>query len=302
MSKLLPEPERKRRHLLTRQQTWNPYPAFLYKYRTGNEIFLDRLIVHNELYFASRDQFNDPFDARCHMLYEGTGAQKRARFQKLMKDNHASLKQREALARVFFDPLEAAKHAQLSFDQVADRIGIYSFTENPRSLLMWAHYANEHKGICLQFYLPSDPAFVEVFPVRYSDNLLTVNWVTDTLKDEWAVQPFLTKSREWLYEEEWRAFERNRAGVSMTIRPQALVGVIYGARCEADTIDRVRGLIATRVEAGHPPLYEWQAKLSSKHFGTGIFTADGPLPRDWKGRPSTHVKSVAARSKDGRAP
>lgn len=43
LSRLLPEPNRRQRSLLTREQIQNPYPAFLYKYRTGHEGYLDHL-------------------------------------------------------------------------------------------------------------------------------------------------------------------------------------------------------------------------------------------------------------------
>ncbi len=302
LSKLLPEPLRDRRVWLTRQQVSNPYPAFLYKYRSGQEKFLDRLIVHNELYFAHREDFNDPFDAQCHVVYGGSGSQKRARFQKLMRDNRVPFKQRDLLWRQFLDPAGSTALVQSSFDAAADMFGIHSLTENPKSLLMWGHYAAEHRGICLQFYVPSDPAFLKTFPVRYSDSLTTADWVTDSDAERWALNALLTKSTEWKYEEEWRMFERGRARVAVPVSPKALVGVIYGARCPSATMDRVRLLIAERERAGHPPMYEWQARLSPKHYGLGIFTAGNPAPRYWEGRASTRVKSVAANSDDARAP
>jgi len=120
--------------------------------------------------------------------------------------------------------------------------------------------------------------------VHYSDTLVTADWVKDADVENWAVRASLTKSTEWKYEEERRMFERGYARVSMPINPKALVGVIYGARCGAETIAHVRTLISDRTERGHPPLYEWQAKLSPKHFGVGVFTAGNTVPRGWEGR------------------
>ncbi|MFM0351763.1 hypothetical protein [Paraburkholderia sp. RL17-347-BIC-D] len=59
----------------------------------------------------------------------------------------------------------------------------------------------------------------------------------------------------------------------MLISPKTLVGVIHDARYGANTIAHVRGLSTDRTERGYPSLHGWQAKLSPKHFGVGIFTA-----------------------------
>ncbi|MBL0525135.1 DUF2971 domain-containing protein [Aeromonas dhakensis] len=32
-----------------------------------------------------------------------------------------------------------------------NELGVVSFSETSRNLLMWAHYANEHKGMCIGF-------------------------------------------------------------------------------------------------------------------------------------------------------
>jgi hypothetical protein len=57
LSKLLSDADRSVRRLVTVHQTRKPYPAFLYKYRTRNEDYLDRLIVHSELHFSEVASF-----------------------------------------------------------------------------------------------------------------------------------------------------------------------------------------------------------------------------------------------------
>ncbi|WP_261533896.1 DUF2971 domain-containing protein [Burkholderia multivorans] len=301
LSQLLPQPNHRLRRLLTREQIKNPYPAFLYKYRTGCEEYLDRLIVHNEFYFSHRDQFNDPFDARCQMLYEGSREQKLERFNKLIEGRQLRFKERAQLRAQFLDPEKIGPLVQRSFEHTADHVGIYSLTENPRSLLMWAHYANSHQGICLQFYVPSSPIFREAFPVKYSDDFLKINWVTsDDEQENLTMTALLTKSLEWKYEEEWRILKKGHPRTQLSINPGALIGVIYGARCQSKAFERVRDLINERIERGHPPLFEWKAKLSPAHFGVGIFRHNSTVPKKWTGRASTQVRSVASLSEDSR--
>lgn len=301
LSKLLPGADRSVRRLITVQQMRNPYPAFLYKYRTGNEEYLDRLIVHSELYFSHRDDFNDPFDARCNTVLEGAAQERQMRFQQLIEGKKLPFKTREKIRKQFLDPERARKLSQRTAEEIADSIGLYSLAETPRSLLMWAHYAAEHKGICLQFYLPEDLSlFKGALPVVYSENFPVVNMLETTDREQAALRAFLTKSLEWKYEEEWRLFSRGQTRTSVPFAPGALVGVIYGARCTPETVLRVQTMIARREKLGRPRLYEWKAALSPRHYGVGIFThLVGPSKR-WEGRPSSRSKSVAAKSEDAR--
>ncbi len=58
----------------------------------------------------------------------------------------------DELASHFDEPTSwDPEFGELQFSQYVDfrmhNIGVISFTENKENLLMWAHYANEHKGI-----------------------------------------------------------------------------------------------------------------------------------------------------------
>ena len=106
------------------------------------------------------------------------------------------------------------------------------FTENRDASLMWAHYADSHKGFCLQFnwkkeiqqsgssFLTSD--YGVLAPVRYAatrydatshmpsimeqllcnqGNIGITTYFPDTLV---TLKALLTKSFDWQYENEWR--------------------------------------------------------------------------------------------------
>jgi hypothetical protein len=93
---------------------------------------------------------------------------------------------------------------------VALRFGVLCFSEDKADVLLWAHYADRHKGICLGFDVPESEGKFE--PVEYvaerfpfpepeqlERQLLDQNPVfTRTL--------LFTKSEAWKYEKEWRVF------------------------------------------------------------------------------------------------
>jgi Protein of unknown function (DUF2971) len=79
---------------------------------------------------------------------------------------------------------------------------IYCLTPHPDSLLMWAHYGDKHKGICLEF--DATLHFGRAYQVKYADKLPVIG--PDIATDGKAlISPmFCTKSSEWCYEDEYR--------------------------------------------------------------------------------------------------
>jgi len=121
---------------------------------------------------------------------------------------------------------------------------ICSFTTNSASLLMWGHYADQHKGFCIEYRTDGfdgvrDLRLRLLYPVIYTDQL----WDSTRMFDMTSRKSFnnlsvqkalLTKSREWAYEKEWRLVI---AGVLKEdqARPFLPATAIYlGARISSD--------------------------------------------------------------------
>lgn len=72
---------------------------------------------------------------------------------------------------------------------------ISCFSENKDSLLMWAYYANCHKGLCLEFDLKSESTLANhCHKVQYTKHFNVGNFT----------YTYYTKSIEWSHEQEWR--------------------------------------------------------------------------------------------------
>lgn len=87
--------------------------------------------------------------------------------------------------------------------------GFISFSESWSVPTMWAHYADNHKGICLGFDLPiyRDAETVLGDKIDYVDELIEMDErvLTDTEYNQ-NMQDIAkrTKSIHWEYEQEWR--------------------------------------------------------------------------------------------------
>lgn len=94
---------------------------------------------------------------------------------------------------------------------------IACFTTTPYSQLMWGHYANEHKGFCLEYTLNQEKANQELWmnlrPVIYCKVRYPItqalldsqnhNHTKESMRDAY-LNGALRKSFDWAYQNEWR--------------------------------------------------------------------------------------------------
>lgn len=108
-----------------------------------------------------------------------------------------------------------------------NEISITSFSEDYKNISMWSYYANNHKGICLEFDLSSlsfDSMYI--LPVYYSDKIITstVEIKEEELLDgnksytfpiEDLTREFflLRKDLQWEHEKEWRLILHHRSQI-----------------------------------------------------------------------------------------
>jgi hypothetical protein len=90
-----------------------------------------------------------------------------------------------------------------------DGLRICSFSEVPDHELMWAHYADQFKGICISYSLAklmenmdNDVSFVRMF---YSEKQPTIHKANRDYA-YLAKMVLSYKNYKWLYEREWRMF------------------------------------------------------------------------------------------------
>lgn len=148
---------------------------------------------------------NDPFEAN----YSQEGLKKVSRECECFDDNQ------------LIDYIEEYKH----------KVGIISFSECKDDLLMWAHYANEHKGALISFgffnehtisnlFVPHGTAFTKEYdsftgkclPVKYRKQPIyeidpfdrDYSNISAEGGDRMLFEIFQQKSDEWIYEKEHR--------------------------------------------------------------------------------------------------
>ena len=112
--------------------------------------------------------------------------------------------------------------------------GVLCLSAKFDSPLMWSHYGNQHKGLCIEYDV-ANLSQNELHKVSYGESRqISASQIRDDLlhADAAARQAInkaclLTKSHEWRYEHEWRLLGR----VGIQESPIHLKSVIFGMRC-----------------------------------------------------------------------
>ena len=95
-------------------------------------------------------------------------------------------------------------------EKIRNMIVLSCFSETFDSILMWSHYANQHKGICVQyrrsdFTAPSLLCSSAVLrPVSYGRKISVFDESIHEVNKKENFKILIRKAEEWQYEEEWR--------------------------------------------------------------------------------------------------
>ena len=228
-----------------------PLPASLYKYRS-----LDRateILSTNRLYFSSPADFNDPFDCKVGPLglLDQDFLREMIRVRSLLGGGKPS----PAEERLAHGDADAYKEVSKQVQARVDQHRVLCFSEPRENILLWSHYAESHRGICLEFSTEKWSALIHnALPVRYSHQRPS----EDFTHEAWDQMKFvsniaLIKDSCWRYEKE-RRFIREPGSGLVDFPPEALTGVIFGCEFPDQKYDAVMDLVTRRVP--RPAIYK----------------------------------------------
>ena len=90
----------------------------------------------------------------------------------------------------------------------ADRIKYFricSFSTTNASLLMWAHYSKDYRGVCIEYdFLDESESRAWIHPVYYSNSRPSIHSYGELLETFPQIYASVCKSKHWEYEQEWR--------------------------------------------------------------------------------------------------
>ena len=112
--------------------------------------------------------------------------------------------------------------------------GVCCFSSKPNSSLLWSHYGDQHRGLCVGYSLDRNPKPV-LHKVIYDNNRnVPTSLIAEALlrNDSSAISELdnrvlLRKASPWKYESEWRLF----GSIGLNESPLKMIDITFGLRC-----------------------------------------------------------------------
>ena len=217
------------------------------------------ILVNEQIYFPTPGKFNDPFDTQCSFKKDFENAS----FEKAHKifgddaENMTVYKHSDKLSSRVSEFKEELKH-----------FGILSLCATRHNQLLWAHYANNHTGICIGFkrtptnILGNDAHTTEVNYIKNHPTISASSIKGSKAKKLAQHRVLHSKSELWQYEEEWRCVV-SEGDKTYTI-PGEISEIIFGCRTSESDKSQIRQIIR------YKPINLYQAELKTNQFGLKI--------------------------------
>jgi hypothetical protein len=193
--------------------------------------WLKKILLKHELYVPSATELNDPRDCRpkiAKMTKEETvDYLYRSTFNPTLstKAHHDRLD--ELQKRIDGLPLETIQRLMTkALHRETEGFRIYSMSKRYDNMAMWAKYADDHKGYCLE--IESNGPFESVVEVLYEE-AMPIDPRTMRQSDRQNFATFLYyKNPDWRSEEEVRLILARKSGPILKIQPDNINRIILG--------------------------------------------------------------------------
>jgi hypothetical protein len=247
-------------------------------------------LFDNWIRFSTIADLNDPFEGKPCMIAAHDPEQQREAVRGLMirewmavhnVDRATALQNIEQRYLSAADGFNAETF-QAKLEEIINRMfWIYCVAGTRAPILMWSHYADGHKGLALHFrrdVMPFAGALTAIYPD--SDEYPQFRYpVTDQNVGSVANAAIKTKSKCWLYEDEYRVV-RNRTDTNqidgrwrrdfglkwndqlVQVPDTALCGVTLGAGMDAATAKDLTKELAEK----RPQIEVWRARRNRTKY------------------------------------
>ena len=226
----------------------------LYKYVSNESMSFSSVLKDDQVYFSSPLQLNDPFE-----LNKNVRMPSKQELKLWLKEQGVK---RKDLKWCLEKNIEVLSSELTNVDSINKALlessGIFCMTPSCDNLLMWAHYANSHKGVCFGFDIEEDhdECFGYSYNVEYRNSHPSIS-ILEFLNLEIMIRNFdfekasdfdgliekllFVKSTHWEYEKEVRMVRDPLRGSGLhTFTRSKLKEIIIGSRADEQTIKAVK--------------------------------------------------------------
>lgn len=222
-------------------------PKRLFKYQPINDANRSnrlRTLKENKIWLTKADYLNDPYD--CQAFYYNK--------EKLLK----AIIENDIPSKISRTPEYIIDFLENGLKMFKRNMAVTCFSEQEDNMPMWANYADNHAGICIEYdfsNLSTNSGFSQMlYPIVYVEERYDIsNLLIDQVTAAWMKNPYvlffitLMKHTSWKYEKEWRFIGTdinqehiNGFTVELPVQPKA---IYFGMRCREEDINEITKIV-----------------------------------------------------------
>lgn len=225
----------------------------LHRYQSINKLTIANLI-HKKNWASNTSKFNDPFEFQL-----------RSDFTINEKGQYLINSQEE-------------NDIRKNIKNLISKFGVISYSETENNILLWSHYSDNHKGMCLVFDIQEDPSLA-IFKVEYEDLIYPIEFKFDYN----LIGILTTKSKAWSYEKEHRQIFK--IGECHYDFPNTLKEIIFGCQTSIKDIEIVVK-ICESIYQNKVIFSKMFIQQDTFNLGKSTIThkVEDPIPKFWDGK------------------
>ena len=192
-------------------------------------------LLNETVWLSSPVSFNDPFDCAITLSRDKLKESVDHAITEIARRNGIPREQIKNHDKIINEDQVAYEWLRNSLRTSMQKIGVLCLSAIPYEILMWSHYAENHKGFCVEYdFSVGTQVRLLAQPVRYSETIpmLSLANLPSDAKDNFLEVCIFTKAKQWEYEQEWRVL-MHEGGRSFQA-PSKVTSVIFGARMPHD--------------------------------------------------------------------
>lgn len=263
----------------------------IYKYCKFDSYLLNTLIT-NKIWHSHYSELNDPFEAKLHVVNDLEIEELEQLYEIIFNKYKENGEKRDFTFIIDECKKNATEYGEYNDNDIGQesyiseishsicniliqnmpKKGIAAFSKRCDVSLMWSHYADKHKGICIEF--DTSKFIPEVKPIKVNYNKLQNNiYKTSELVDFFSNNPNdlseifykLTENKQefWNYEEEYRLISdiKENKGDSIYVG-EAVSSIIFGLQCPPEIIST----IITMMKIREPKISFYKTRIDNNSF------------------------------------
>lgn len=203
----------------------------IYKY-SSFDIAVNNILSEKTLKFVNPSTFNDPFDCNEHIIKIDIDDEF---IPQIIRESNPKIT--EEFERTILSKLKLPETWVESFTTRKEGYKVSCFSKKCDNVLMWSHYAEKHKGICIGFDFPH-----KVNDKFILSNVKYLNQITPICGKATFEKVMLywltTKSSAWHYEDEVRGLLVDKGNEKLvSFDKKYIKEVIFGCNVNNQKID-----------------------------------------------------------------